>query len=266
MRAHDASWGRRKVLALLAAAIGAALLLVAGLVFAVVAALHPSRPHRQAATTNSTANGSMTPTDARDALATRAMPTVPEQAAQPGPVSTADAGTPIDVPAATTTGPARVPTGFPQTPAGALAQLAAIDQTAIQSGSLDVTRQVITAWGSPAGPGPESWSVIAGMADLLTSAGTSGRAGDLAIVLTPVMGLLKGRVGDGFVVPCVDFELDVTLAQTARIAVADCQRMSWRAGRWVIATGSEPATPPSIWPDTDAAFAAGYHDLRWSTR
>ena len=33
-------------------------------------------------------------------------------------------------------------------------------------------------------------------------------------------------------------------------------------GRWVIGAGSEPATPPSVWPDTDTAIAVGYKDLR----
>jgi hypothetical protein len=73
----------------------------------------------------------------------------------------------------------------------------------------------------------------------------------------------------------VDFELDVTLTQTARGATADCQRMVWQpvpavpggvAGRWMIAAGVEPATPPSVWPDTDLAIRVGYRDIRLEHR
>ena len=62
--------------------------------------------------------------------------------------------------------------------------------------------------------------------------------------------------------PCVGFELDVTLQQTARGATADCQRTSWHLDRWMIASGDEPAQPPSVWPDTDLALDGGYRDLR----
>ncbi len=63
---------------------------------------------------------------------------------------------------------------------------------------------------------------------LLTDAASVRRPDQLAIVLTPLMGEVKGTVGPDFVIPCVDFELDVTVAQTARGAVADCQRMVWQ--------------------------------------
>jgi len=52
------------------------------------------------------------------------------------------------------------------------------------------------------------------------------------------------------------------LARTARVALADCQRMVWQGNRWVIGPGREPAPPPSIWPGTDVAIDAGYKELR----
>jgi hypothetical protein len=183
-------------------------------------------------------------------------------------VSTESAGPDILLPRPTGVGPAQVPAGFPHTAAGAVAQLAVIDQAALQSGSIATARQVITGWAQPGGPSPTSWSVMQGLATLLSEAEVSGSS-QLAVVLTPVMGLIKGSVGADFVVPCIDFELDVTLAQTARGAVADCQRMVWAAdpavaagGRWMIGPGREPAPAPSVWPDTDTAIAVGYHDLR----
>jgi hypothetical protein len=180
-------------------------------------------------------------------------------------VSTASPGAPIVLPAATRVGPVGLPTGYTHTPEGAMAQLAAIDQVVLQSGSLGTARDVIAQWALPDGPTDQSWSGVQALTTLLTSTQTAGTA-QLAIVLTPLMGLVKGSVGPDFVIPCVDFELDVTLTQTARGAVADCQRMVWqpdaKGGRWMVGPGAEPSTPPSIWPDTDLAINVGYRDLR----
>jgi hypothetical protein len=79
------------------------------------------------------------------------------------------------------------------------------------------------------------------------------------------MGQIKGSVGPDFVVPCVDYEIDVTLQQTARGAAADCQRMVWTRTHWMVGPGSEPAPAPSVWPDTDTAINVGYRDLRQET-
>ncbi|MGN6606018.1 MAG: hypothetical protein ACTHMS_03265 [Jatrophihabitans sp.] len=271
------AWTRRRMLALLVAAALVAVALLAGLTIAIIDAATGSPRH--ASPTNATAEPKGAATapvrapagraDTRDALAAGVMPRVDEAAAHPAPVTLADPGAPLLIPTATAAGPAGVPTGYPHTPAGALAQLAAIDQTALNAASLDAARAVVTAWAVQGGPTASSWSVLAALAQLLTDAGGSHTAGRLAIVLTPVMGLIKGTVGADFVVPCVDFELDVTITQTARGATADCQRMDWHpepavpaGGRWMLAAGPEPATPPSVWPDTDLAVAVGYRDLR----
>jgi hypothetical protein len=101
------------------------------------------------------------------------------------------------------------------------------------------------------------------MADFLSAAGLSaGKAPNLALTATPMMGLIKAIDGVDWVVPCVDLEVDATLERTARVAVADCQRMLWAGNRWVIGPGAEPAPPPSIWPGTDPAIDAGYQELR----
>ena len=112
-----------------------------------------------------------------------------------------------------------------------MAQLAAIDQTALQSGTLAGAREVIRAWAVPGGPTASSWSGVRAMAEFFDAAGLSGGGNNqLAIVATPLMGQIKGSVGPDFVLPCVDFEIDVTLQQTARGAAADCQRMVWTGG------------------------------------
>lgn len=273
-------WSRRKMLALLGGGVAVCAVLLVGLVLTVVSAIGSAQPAQVRRTTGHgvvggavSAGGAGDLMSSREALAARPMRTVPAAASHPGPVSTADPGT-ITLPAPTRSGPAGVPTGYPHNPAGALAQLAAIDQVAMQSGTLAGARAVITGWAMPGGPTASSWSLVHGLSVLFTQLGLSGGgSGRLAIVLTPLMGQIKGTVGPDFVVPCVDFELDVTFAQTARGAVADCQRMVWNpsragsdSGRWMIGFGSEPATPPSVWPDTQAAIAVGYHDLRFGPR
>jgi hypothetical protein len=267
-------WSRQKMLALLIGAGLTAVLLVGGIVMAVVYAVHPVRHTAEQDTTSTTSTmgggGTSgqpgTAVDARDALADKPMAGVDEDAAHPGPVSTNDPGTPIALPAATSTGPAQVPTGFPHTPQGAMAQLAAIDQTALQSSTFAGARAVIKGWAMPGGPTTSSWSGVQAMAEFFDAAGLSGGGNSqLAIVASPLMGQIKGSVGPDFVVPCVDFEIDVTLEQTSRAAAADCQRMVWNGIRWMIGPGPEPAPAPSVWPDTDTAIAVGYRDLRQET-
>jgi hypothetical protein len=200
---------------------------------------------------------------AESALAARPMVTLDPTAAQPAAVSTADPGSPLLLSPAIGVGPAGVPTGYPHTPLGALAQLAALDQAALASGSLEGVRAVIGGWAAPGGPTRASWSGVAAMAQFLNAAHLSGGgSAQLALVVTPLMGQIKGTVGPDFVVPCVDFEVDATLKSTARVGLADCERMVWSAGRWIIGPGHEPADPASVWPDTDAAISAGWRDVR----
>jgi hypothetical protein len=268
-------WSRRRMLGLLVLAALTVAVLIAGLVLAVVHAVNPTGGGNDASVVGgsvgnatvpaaaATPTGTVSAAEARDALAARPMPAVSESASRPAPVSNRDPGPPIVLPRATHTAAAGVPTGFPHTPEGAMAQLAAIDQTALQSGSLSGARDVIAAWAMPGGPTTTSWSGVRAMSTLLNAVGLSGGGSpQLGIVLTPLMGQIKGSVGQDFVVPCVDFELEVTLQQTARGATADCQRMVWHGDRWMIGPGDEPAQPPSVWPGTDLAIDVGYRDLR----
>jgi hypothetical protein len=277
-------WTREKMLALLVAGGVTALILLFGLGLAVTYALQPDHSGRANGGTGSTtstvtsgeggqpgrtSSRGQSTKDARDALAARPMPQVDDSASQPSTITATSPGAPIAVPAATRVGPDGVPTGYPHTVEGAMAQLAAIDQVAMQSASVGTARDLIDHWAIPGGPTGSTWSGVQVLESLLTDAASSS-TGQLAIVLTPLMGEVKGTVGPDFVIPCVDFELDVTVAQTARGAVADCQRMVWQpatsagpaGGRWMVGPGSEPATPPSVWPDTDVAISVGYRDLR----
>jgi len=277
-------WNRGKLVALLAGAAATALLVVVGLGLFVYYALHPAngpagnraatqgdgqRAGNAAAADASGGAGATSPAAPpgsnrakQDALAAAAMPTVDPAEAQPGPVSTRNPGL-IRLPAPTRVGPAGVPTGFPRTPEGALAQLAAIDQAAMQSASLAGVREVIAEWAAPGGPTPESWSAVEAMASFLDAAGlSSGGSPQLALSVTPMMGMIKGTVGSDFVVPCVNFEFAATMTETVRVAASDCQRMVWDGRRWLIGPGPEPAPAPDVWPGTETAVTVGYKDLR----
>jgi hypothetical protein len=260
---------RERQIALLIGAALAALLLLVGLGYAVYYSIHPAssaaKPHSDTPRDQATA-GPLGPDDLtrarRDDLAAHPMRTGSPADAQPSVLSTRDPGS-IMLPRSTTTGPAGVPAGFEHTPAGALAQLAALDKAALDSASLGGVRTVIDDWAAPGGPTAATWSGVKAMADFLTAAGLSaGKAPNLALTATPIMGLVKAVDGGDWVVACVDFEVDATLTRTARVALADCQRMVWQGNRWVIGPGREPAPPPSIWPGTDAAIDAGYKELR----
>jgi len=202
-----------------------------------------------------------------DQLAAAALPRVSQDASRPAPLSRAQPPDPILLPVAALMGPAGVLTGFPRTPEGALAQLAAIDATALSSVSLPAVREVITRWALPGGPTASSWSGVQATAVLLdTASATPSGSGQLVVVATALMGLVKGALPSStapdLVLACVDLELDVTILQTARGATADCQRMAWVGDRWMIGPGAEPAGGPSVWPGTDLAYRVGWRDLR----
>ncbi|SOC49470.1 hypothetical protein SAMN05660748_2197 [Blastococcus aggregatus] len=254
-------WGPARLLTLLVGSALGALAVLAGLVLTVITTFTDAGPGPAGAAPQLTAPA--TDLSRHDALAAAPMPHAEPEAALPGPLATEAAGV-MELPRPTGVGPAEVPTGFPRTSEGALAQLAAIDVTAMESGSVDGVRRVIAEWAAPGGPTPETWSGVDGMARMLSAAGLSSAGSpQLAIVVRPLMGLIKGTVGPDFAVVCVDFEFTVAVEQTSRIAIADCQRMVWTVDRWLIASGPEPAPAPSVWPGTEAAVAAGYRDLRY---
>jgi hypothetical protein len=198
----------------------------------------------------------------RDALAAAPMAKSDLRAAQPSTLSVRDPGA-IVLPASTSTGPIGIPSGFPRTSEGALAQLAAIDADLLNTASVDHARQLITAWAAPGGPTAQSWTGVQAIAGFLSAAKLSPAGGSgLAIRATPLMGMIKATDGPDWAVVCVDLEVDATLKASGQVAVADCERMAWDGARWVIGPGAEPAPGPSIWPGTDAAIDSGWKALR----
>src|SRR5690606_13352026 len=77
---------------------------------------------------------------------------------------------PLVVPAPSATGPVGVPTGYPRTPEGAVAQLAAIDVAVVQGMSVPATHQIYRSW-STGNADPGGWVMTGNVTDFLTAAG-----------------------------------------------------------------------------------------------
>lgn len=252
-------------LALIAALV---LALTAGLVYSVSATLSrdvvpleaPSAEQPTPARPAEAAAGATTSQDPWDELAAEPMLQLPPSSARPQPLVAETAGPPIVLPAATDTS-GLVATGFPQTPEGALAQLAAIDTLALRDLDPAQVRRVHEWAVSPDAVPLEAWNPFVAASAALAAAGAPDGAADLTSTFTPVAGQIKGSVGDDFVVACVLGEWQVTYRDTARAGAGDCQRLVWTEGRWWIGAGDQPAYAPSAWPGSADAVRAGWRSL-----
>ena len=262
----------------LTATIGAALLLVAGLVFAVHLALTstakptPAAPNGAHVTQPSgiPQSQALSREDRRDGIAAAPMPAARPSDAKPTPPAT-ELAEPLTVPAATTAGPAMVPSGFPRTPQGAVGQLAAIEMTVLQAMSIPVAHTVYEQWALPGGVGAGEWSMTDNVQSFLGAA-QMGAEKDLRTVVlaTPAAAQVKGTDGPDWVLACVLLEVRAFIESDARIGYGHCERMQWHeeheqsdqtgtaGGRWMIAPGDPPAPAPSTWPGSDKAIAAGW--------
>ena len=258
-------WGRRRLLAILATALAVAACLVSGLVYAVVLAV--TGVDRPAASDDldvvtgidDTALDQSAEGEAhRDEIAAAPMLTVPADAMFPGE-TTATAREGIEIPTGTEIGPAQILTGFPHTPAGALAQLAQIDIAVLQAMSLPVAREVYEAWALPGGIGAEGWWITQSVQAFLTST-SMGEVLDPAayVEVEPAAGLVKGTDGPDWLVGCVLYKVTASYRQEAQVAFGHCERLTWAGGRWMIAPGPPPAPAPSTWPGIALADEAGW--------
>ena len=259
------AWSRTRIVAILVAAAAAALTLVGGAVAAVALALSPTDDATTGAQPGPRAGGEgpIGPGGVgRDAIAAAPMLEVSPADATDGAPSTTLPDTML-VPNPTEVGSARVATGFPATPQGAVGQLGAILVDVVQSMSIPRAHEVHRAWTEPGAGAAKDWVMTRNVAAFLHSAGLSGQeAGTRARVeVVPAAAQIKGVDGGDWVVACVLLDMTASIDRTIDVAYGHCERMTWQQGRWVIAAGDPPAPAPSTWPGTDLAAEAGW--LTW---
>ena len=197
-----------------------------------------------------------------DALAAKPMLQLLPSAAQPQPLVSAIAGPPISLPKATVL-TELVPTGFPRTPQGAVAQLAAIDEAALRN----LSRQqmhLVHGWAvMPGGVDQQDWNMSVGVNAGLAGAGLTDSTSELQVSYTVTGAQVKGSLDGGdFVVACVLGEIDGNYRNSTRFGAGDCQRMVWATGRWRIGPGQQPAFAPSAWPGSADSVRAGWREAQ----
>lgn len=267
-------WGRHRLMAILATAVVAATALVGGLAYAVVLAVggidRPASDRGVVATgiDDDTAIDQRVRGQAhRDKVAAAPMFTVPDEAmfpSEPTTPSARDGRDGIEIPTGTNLGPAQILSGFPHTPAGALAQLAQIDTAVLQAMSLQVAHEVYQAWALPAGVGAEDWWITQSVHAFLTSTSMGEVLDPTAYVeVEPAAGSIKGTDGPDWLVGCVLLKVTASYRQEAQVAFGHCERLAWTGERWMIAAGTPPAPAPSTWPATAWAVQAGWRP--WDT-
>lgn len=264
------AWSRQRLLGVLAAVVVTALLLVFGLVQAiyltVVGDLAAAEPAAEA-------NGQVEDAQTRrNRIAAAPMLEVTPGDAQPA-VPAATSAPVLVVPPATTAGPAGVPSGFPRTPEGAVAQLAAIESSVFQAMSIPLTVQIHEQWtlpatgtdrpDTPAGEGDAAgvagWEITQHVQSFLGTA-QMGLEKDLTttVTVTPAAAQVKGVDGRDWVLACVLLEVRAVIVTEARLGFGHCERMQWQDGRWLIGPGEPPARAPSTWPGSQLSLDAGW--------
>lgn len=206
--------------------------------------------------------GALSPASLRDQIAADPMASVDAEAAtRPDPAT--ELAPPIQIPGPVLgRGPAGVPV-FGHSAGGAVAQLAAIDESVLEVMSIPQAREVHAAWVQPGGPTFQEWDLTENVTAFLRGA-RQGATKDVTTVVqvTAAGGLVKGSDGPDWVLACVLLDVEATIQTSYRMGWANCQRMQWAGERWQIGPGSQPAKAPSAWPGSKAALAAGW--LTWT--
>jgi hypothetical protein len=239
----------------------AAVVVVAGLGLLVYTSLTTPLPPK---TVTSGASAAPSGQALRDTLAATPMLPVPDADSRGGtPAATAVPG--IVVPDSTLIGPARVPSGFPHTPEGAVGQLAAIEIAVLSQMSIAGTGEVYRWWAASEAPVLGQWPLLRHVQSFLAGA-RMGPAKDptTTIRLVPAAGQLKAIDGPDWTIACVLLDATVTIRTQARAGFGYCERMQWdpASQRWLIGPGAPPALAPSTWPGTQLAQQAGW--LTWT--
>ena len=256
-------WDRRRLLVVLGCVAAAAMLLLLGLACAVYFALTSATGTAKPLPAAAAARPAHGPQIARGAARRDEIASAPMLAVGPADsrasTPAAVAGPTITIPASTRQGLVSVPAGFPRTPDGAVAQLAAIETTVLQGMSIAAANQVYEQWALPGGVGVPGWEITQDVQAFLATA-QMGSEKDMttSVVATPAAAQVKGTDGTDWVLACVLLDMRATITADARMGYGYCERMQWSAGRWMIAPGTPPARAPSTWPGSDLSIKAGW--------
>ena len=202
------------------------------------------------------------PSQRRDLIAAAPMAPVAEDAGiTPGVAISMPPA--IRLPDTTTVGASGVSSGFPRTPEGAVAQLAAIEVRVLSAMSLPLATEVYRDWALPGGVGATDWSQTRNVQSFLTHARQSSNVLDpgTLVSVTPSAIQIKGVDGPEWVVACVLLDVRAALKAEARMGYGTCERMQWTGDRWLIGPGAPPAPAPSTWPSSDASVEAGWQPV-----
>lgn len=254
-------WSRDRLLKVAVAVVTAAAVLVVGLGLG-VAHLIGDRGSSKTAVTLATA----VPVAemSRDEIANSSMLSVAPDQGRPGARMASTYPPIIQIPASTAPGAAGVPSGFPQSPVGALAQLGALMAEVLNRMDVTHTAEVYRAWSVPQAPPLQSWALMSAVHSFLQAAKLSRLEPGHVVVTTPVGAQVKGTDGPEWTLACVLVTVRARVKAEARIAYGHCERMTWVADRWVIGPGEAPARAPSTWPGSEAMLAAGWSS--WEER
>ena len=199
-------------------------------------------------------------------LVRRPMLQLPEQAIQPQPLSTDSAGPAITIPRTQQQAGRWIPGSTPGSPEGALAQLAALDETALRGADPATYTRGFTEQSESGAPPADNTGLYALLRSLRTSAGMgpAGMVPGLTADYDVAQGQIKGTAERGnLVVACVLGQYSVDYrGQTVTAGIGDCQAMRWNGREWRIADTPLAAPAPSAWPGSADAVAAGYRDLQ----
>ncbi|MHA7127979.1 hypothetical protein ACRTEC_16550 [Janibacter indicus] len=249
-------WSRQRLGCALAAIAVVMVMLLVGVAIWVARALTSGDESMQASRpTASEVHGQQE----RDRVAAEPMLQVDPVDARQGTPAAAPAPT-MRIPSPTKVGAAEVPTGFPQSPEGAVGQLAAIAQVVTEGMSIPHAAAVHDEWAMPGAGSAADWQLTENVRVFLESAQLSGQeaGSSVTVMADPVAAQIKGHDGDTWVLACVLFDVKAVVAQEARTGWGHCERMQWHDGAWKIAPGQRPAPAPSTWPGSQKAIEAGW--------
>lgn len=169
---------------------------------------------------------------------------------------------PLELPEPTKMIDGIIASGFPMTPAGAVAQLAALEKAAYHDFNVDRGRHVHDLFAMDGAVPVSVWGPTATVMQYFTD-NPDSNPGTMRATYTPVQGMIKGTADGGrFAVVCTLGRLTYSEnGDSNTIGAPDCARMRWHEGRWMIAPGADPAPPPWTWPRSKTSYEAEFRDL-----